>query len=241
MHACSTARSMRNSSKSKSSVNAYNKCTRKNIDLEMRLTNSEPLHMAGHHIAHCNIDRFISSEHRERKNGIIDKLKNNGMRIIQIMFTSGNHSVIIVKNQYLPFGWALFDPNGSGIYASVNITTTKNVNVTKKYLSTISPRVCINYGTSTNNPGYCAIFGIIFMAFFKQNCNSLDWVARWNDVMSMMMRTRGNGKYNIGIELASDVQNIIHSHAAHACRNGNVEREIVSIINEYTDTERKEK
>ena len=195
----------------------------------MRLTKSEPLNMSGHHIAHCNIDHFISSEHCIRKKGIIDNLRENDIRIIQILFTSGNHSVIIVKNQFLPFGWALFDPNGSGKYASVNITNTKNMNVTKKYLSTISPRVCINYGTSTNNPGYCAIFGIIFMVFFKENCGSPDWITRWNDVMSMMMRTRGDGKYNIGIELASDVQNIIHAHHAH------VERDIVSTINEYMD------
>jgi hypothetical protein len=39
--------------------------------------------------------------------------------------------------------------------------------VTQLYFSPISPKVCLNYGNDKYNPGYCGIFGMIAMVFFR--------------------------------------------------------------------------
>jgi hypothetical protein len=40
--------------------------------------------------------------------------------------------------------------------------------VTQLYFSPISPKVCLNYGNDKYNPGYCGMFGIIAMVFFRE-------------------------------------------------------------------------
>jgi hypothetical protein len=39
--------------------------------------------------------------------------------------------------------------------------------VTQLYFSPVSPKVCMNYGNDKYNPGYCGIFGMIAMVFFR--------------------------------------------------------------------------
>jgi hypothetical protein len=39
--------------------------------------------------------------------------------------------------------------------------------VTQLYFSPISPKVCLNYGNDKYNPGYCGMFGMMAMVFFR--------------------------------------------------------------------------
>jgi hypothetical protein len=92
------------------------------------------------------------------------------------------HSLVLFKSRAIttnPEQIAIFECNGQYVQSEIRVIHTYHpdadatdepgtvYDVTQNYFSPISPKVCMNYGNDTYNPGYCGIFGIIAMVFFR--------------------------------------------------------------------------
>jgi len=92
------------------------------------------------------------------------------------------HSLVLFKSSAIttnPEHIAIFECNGQYTQSEIRVIHTylpdadatdepgTVYDVTQNYFSPISPKVCMNYGNDTYNPGYCGIFGIIAMVFFR--------------------------------------------------------------------------
>jgi hypothetical protein len=90
------------------------------------------------------------------------------------------HSLVLFKSRAIttnPEHIAIFECNGQYTQSEIRVIHTYHpdadaddepgtvYDVTQNYFSPISPKVCMNYGNDTYNPGYCGIFGIIAMVF----------------------------------------------------------------------------
>lgn len=109
------------------------------------------------------------------------------------------HAIYIIKNEYLKNGWAIFNSNGvSGMNSIINggndggkmqiwyqDTTVSYRDITQKHMS-ISPKYAINTGSDTINPGFCGIFGIIFLCYYYYNRTNSNWVERWKTIIAQM-------------------------------------------------------
>ena len=125
------------------------------------------------------------------------------------------HSTVFVRNELLPLGWAIFDPDGKEglkslfqggaegeplklevdrkeIYESHGINDINNIMI-------ITPENSINthqgYGGDEGkayddpyNPGFCSIFVFIFVCFYIRNKNEADWVKRWKEILKKMQK-----------------------------------------------------
>jgi hypothetical protein len=91
------------------------------------------------------------------------------------------HSLVLFKSRAIttnPEHIAIFECNGQYTQSEIRVIHTYHpdadaddepgtvYDVTQNYFSPISPKVCMNYGNDTYNPGYCGIFGIIAMVFW---------------------------------------------------------------------------
>ena len=91
------------------------------------------------------------------------------------------HSLVLFKSRAIttnPEQIAIFECNGQYTQSEIRVIHTYHpdadaddepgtvYDVTQNYFSPISPKVCMNYGNDTYNPGYCGIFGIIAMVFW---------------------------------------------------------------------------
>jgi hypothetical protein len=90
------------------------------------------------------------------------------------------HSLVLFKSRAIttnPEHISIFECNGQYVQSEIRVIHTYHpdadaddepgtvYDVTRNYFSPISPKVCMNYGNDTYNPGYCGIFGIIAMVF----------------------------------------------------------------------------
>jgi hypothetical protein len=100
-----------------------------------------------------------------------------------LVHARGNHahSLVLFKSRAIttnPEHIAIFECNGQYVQSEIRVIHTYHpdadatdepgtvYDVTQNYFSPISPKVCMNYGNDTYNPGYCGIFGIIAMVFW---------------------------------------------------------------------------
>ena len=86
--------------------------------------------------------------------------------------------------KYLPHKWAIFNANGYLDYydkrnnledsnlpfriVDYSQDRRKGIDVTWKHIDATGAK-SLNYGSDSYNPGYCGIFGIIFMSFFNEH------------------------------------------------------------------------
>ena len=123
-----------------------------------------------------------SSRH---SHGLADKMPYESFRLINLQQRGSHaHSLVLLKSRAIttnPEQIAIFECNGQYVQSEIRVIHTHHpdadadatdepgtvYDVTKNYLSPISPKVCMNYGNDTYNPGYCGIFGIIAMVFFR--------------------------------------------------------------------------
>lgn len=116
--------------------------------------------------------------------------------------------------------------------------------VTELYLSPVSPRLCMNFGNNTYNPGYCGIFGIIAMVFYRrhQRKDPDTWITKWTQLLIYMRQYVPNepkSHGSMGTALASKVQEIIAGHPSTHTGHQNAEKEIMKILNEALETIKK--
>jgi len=176
-----------------------------------------------------DLDYFIG------RRGFMNTWKNNDMQVINVQERGANaHSVIIVKNDLLKKGWSIFDPNGKPELPFQIISKDNNViqNVTQNYLE-ITGNDALNIGSNSLNPGYCGIFGIIFMIFFKNNSRKENWINNWLFILKCLeRRTPKNVTY--GVELAAEVQEIISNETLNTAKSiSSVELSVLDLIQKY--------
>ena len=128
--------------------------------------------------------------------------------------------------------------------------------VTQIYFSPISPKVCLNYGNDKYNPGYCGIFGMIAMVFFRgvappNGATSFDrpgrvappndavaaegkrWIKKWTQLLKYMRQEipdEPDCHGCMGTNLAAQVQEIIAAHPSTATGHQQAEKEIIRIL-----------
>ena len=106
---------------------------------------------------------------RRRTHGVADKMPYESFRLINLQQRGSHaHSLVVFKSRAIttnPEQIAIFECNGQRtqseirvIHTDPNDETGTAYDVTQNYFSPISPKVCMNYGNDTYNPGYCGIF-----------------------------------------------------------------------------------
>ena len=114
--------------------------------------------------------------------------------------------------------------------------------VSELYFSPVSPRLCMNFGSNAYNPGYCGIFGIIAMVFYRQHQRKRpsEWISEWTKLLTYMREYIPNEPKchgSIGTEIASKVQEIIAAHPSTHTGHQNAEKEIMKLLNEAIKTQ----
>jgi hypothetical protein len=114
--------------------------------------------------------------------------------------------------------------------------------VSELYFSPVSPRLCMNFGSNTHNPGYCGIFGIMAMVFYRQHQRKQPstWISEWTKLLTYMREYIPNAPKchgSMGTELAAQVQEIIAAHPSTHTGHQNAEKEIMSLLNEAIKTQ----
>ena len=172
------------------------------------------------------LDYFIG------RGGMVNKMKDGAAYAIRIEEKGSNaHSIILVKSQILKKGWSIFDPNGKSDLPFEIIDNGNNV--TTDYLE-VTGEDALNVGSNTYNPGYCGIFGITFLTYFKANYRDPDWVNNWNKIYECLAERleEPKGRGTKGVDLAAEVQTIINSNGEG---NPKIKQPILDIIEKYSN------
>jgi len=200
--------------------------------------------------------------------GLADKMPYESFRLINLQ-QRGNHahSLVLFKSRAIttnPENIAIFECNGQLTQTEIRVIHTYHPNadtddepgtvydVTEDYLAMVSPRVCMNYGNHKYNPGYCGIFGIIAMTFYRgvappNGATTFDkpddiltaqgnrWLKKWNQLLKYMRQELIDEPEShgcMGTDLAAKVQEIIAAHPSTATGHKNAEKEIMKLLKE---------
>ena len=186
------------------------KCSRKNPAIEYLLSDNRKYFIKPPTISVIEGNKKTENYFIGR-GGIINYMKDGDAIAIRIEEPGPHaHSIIVVKSKFLKEGWSIFDPNGK-IHIPFRIYNDDDKDVSNKYLEVTGENV-INTGNDTYNPGYCGIFGIIFLAYFKAHYSNDNWVKNWNKIYKVLeKRLEGKGRGTIGVDFAAKVQDIINN------------------------------
>ena len=155
-------------------------CNRKNPELEKLLAGT----------SEKNITRGKVYTEKEFGKILSIDTPNN---ILPLKVYPNPHSVILVKNKFLEKGFAIFDANGyvDGPRDSPYVDT-ENIpfyidleDTTYELFDPVSPQRALNRGEVSVNPGYCGIFGIIFMVYFRNTSHINGWNVSWVDFVNI--------------------------------------------------------
>ena len=202
--------------------------------------------------------------------GLADKMPFESFRLINLQ-QRGNHahSLVLFKSRAIttnPENIAIFECNGQYVQSEIRVIHTYHpdadaadepgtvYDVTQNYFSPISPKVCMNYGNDRYNPGYCGIFGMIAMTFYRAfhtNINTQStsddrrrgaetpWIKKWTQLLKYMRQDIPDEPEChgcMGIDLAARVQEIIAAHPSTATGHQNAEKEINAILKQALKT-----
>ena len=187
--------------------------------------------------------------------GIADKMQFESFKLINLQQRGSHaHSLVIFKSRAIttnPEQIAIFECNGQYtqseirvIHTDPNDETGTAYDVTENYFSPISPKVCLNYGNDTYNPGYCGIFGMIAMVFFRgfrppttasgeEEESSSSWVKKWKQLLKYMRQDIPDEPEShgcMGTDLAARVQEIIAAHPSTTAAYQQAEEEILRLL-----------
>ena len=211
--------------------------------------------------------------------GLADKMPFESFRLINVQQRGDHaHSLVLFKSRAIttnPEQIAIFESNGRLQQSEIRVIHTSPppkaytesdsdsddsdssdepgtvYDVTQIYFSPISPKVCLNYGNDKHNPGYCGMFGIIAMVFFRGGVRppaTLDrpvglddavaaegkrWIKKWTQLLKYMRQEIPNEpecRGCMGTNLAAQVQEIIAAHQSTATGHQQAEKEIIRIL-----------
>ena len=205
-----------------------------------------------------------SSPHRRslrHAHGQADKMPFESFKLINLQQRGSHaHSLVLFKSRAIttnPEQIAIFDCNGQYVQSEIRVIHTQHpdadatdepgtvYDVTQNYFSPVSPKVCLNYGNDTYNPGYCGIFGMIAMVFFRgfrppttasgeeEEESSSSWVKKWTLLLKYMRQDIPDEPEShgcLGTDLAAQVQEIIAAHPSTATAHQNAEQEIIRLL-----------
>jgi hypothetical protein len=182
--------------------------------------------------------------------GLADKMPFESFKLINLQ-QRGNHahSLVLFKSRAIttnPEQIAIFECNGQVSQSEIRVIHTYHpdadaddepgtvYDVTEHYFTPVSPRICMNYGSDRHNPGYCGIFGMIAMTFFRQwGSEPTKWVKKWTQLLKYMRQDlQDEPKCHgcMGTDLAAKVQEIIAAHPSTATGHQNAEKEILRTL-----------
>jgi len=183
---------------------------------------------------------------RRRTHGLADKMPYESFRLINLQQRGSHaHSLVIFKSREIttnPEQIAIFECNGQYTQSEIRVIhadptdeTGTAYDVTPNYFSPISPKICLNYGNDSYNPGYCGIFGIIAMVFHRHwNTKAPEsWIKEWTQLLKYMRQAIPDEPESHGcqgISLAARVQEIIAAHPSTATGHQNAEKEINALL-----------
>ena len=186
--------------------------------------------------------------------GLADKMPYESFRLINLQQRGSHaHSLVLFKSRAIttnPEQIAIFECNGQYVQSEIRVIHTYHpdadatdepgtvYDVTQNYFSPISPKVCMNYGNDTYNPGYCGIFGIIAMVFFRGVATttteeSENWLQKWKQLLKYMRQDIPDEPAShgcMGTNLAARVQEIIAAHPSTTAGYQQAEEEILREI-----------
>jgi len=208
----------------------FDVCNRKNPGLEKFL--------AGVSEKNITRDKLYTQKEIDRILSI-----NTPHNILPLKIYPNPHSVILVKNNFLKEGFGIFDPNaytfrndlGELEMEFVFMIQPKKDEDTERYteriFNSISPLRPLNRGNDTVNPGYCGIFGIIFMAYFKNTSDLNGWDRSWVNFVNTSWKPFYPDKKSdsIALQLAAEVQLIIKNNTSYS----SMEVQILEKIKQY--------
>ena len=201
--------------------------------------------------------------------GLADKMPYESFRLINLQQRGSHaHSLVLFKSRAIttnPEHIAIFECNGQYVQSEIRVIHTYHpdadatdepgtvYDVTQNYFSPISPKVCMNYGNDTYNPGYCGIFGIIAMVFFRGGSAGVaprdgaattteaseNWIRKWKKLLEYMRQDIPDEPEShgcMGTNLAARVQEIIAAHPSTTTGHHNAEQEILREIKQALKT-----
>jgi hypothetical protein len=182
-----------------------------------------------------------------RRRGIINSMSDDDIKVVNYDEGRGNaHAVILIRNKFLPNGWGFFDANGKeGFKESILRFHNKDgIDVTDEYLS-VTPDSAFNsalfMGTDKKlpedyNPGFCGIFSIIFMVFYKKYKDRPDWIELWRNVCNCFLLPYSHdakGNYKFALAVARDALAIVNEPIPLPAK----EHHILSLLNQACEFE----
>lgn len=241
----------------------FKKSTRKNQEFEIFICDGqEAVILDATTSKYIPLSYFVTPHNTTTRNrrthGISDKMPYESFRLINLQQRGDHaHSLVIFKSRAIttnPENISIFECNGQvsqseirilhtslppkeyleETNADTDVDATTLYDVTELYLSPVSPRICINFGKDTYNPGYCGIFGIIAMVFYRHwRTKPSKWVSKWSKLLIYMRehipeQPRSHGC--MGTELAAQIQEIIARHPNTHAGHREIEKEIINII-----------
>ena len=202
--------------------------------------------------------------------GLADKMQYESFRLINLQ-QRGNHahSLVLFKSRAIttnPENIAIFECNGQVSQSEIRVIHTYHpdadaddepgtvYDVTEHYFTPVSPRICMNYGSDRHNPGYCGIFGMIAMTFYRgvappngattfdrpnDHQGAAPWIKKWTQLLKYMRQElidepKCHGC--MGTDLAAKVQEIIAAHPSTATGHKNAEKEIMKLLKDALRT-----
>ena len=233
---------------SSSRIAMFKKSASRNDDFEKYLMLSEPrpseiinADSTRAYVMALPLSFFVSNGATKRHRGKADAMPYESFRIINVQHRGGNaHSLVLIKSRAIktnPHNIAIFESNGRNGFCGIRIlddhsphktqSSQSMKNVTKAYTS-ISPEFNINYGSDTNNPGYCGIYSIICIVALRhyRSRTGTMWLAKWTKLLMCMSRCIDPNAGCLGVELAAQVQEIIATNSIHS----SAEKEIAAAI-----------
>ena len=208
----------------------------------------------------------VGGRNPRNAHGLADKMQYESFRLINLQQRGTHaHSLVLFKSRAIttnPENIAIFECNGQLTQTEIRVIHTQHpskeytedtdtdtdtddepgtvYDVTEHYLAMVSPRVCMNYGNYKYNPGYCGIFGIIAMTFFRQwGSEPTKWVKKWNQLLKFMhqeLKDEPESHGCMGTELAAKVQEIIATHPSTTTGHKNAEKEITKLLKDALRT-----
>ena len=200
--------------------------------------------------------------------GLADKMPFESFRLINVQQRGDHaHSLVLFKSRAIttnPEQIAIFESNGRLQQSEIRVIHTSLppkaytesgsdsdssdssedepgtvYDVTQIYFSPISPKVCLNYGNDKYNPGYCGMFGMIAMVFFRGvappngAAEGKRWIKKWTQLLKYMRQEipdEPDCHGCMGTNLAAQVQEIIAAHPSTATGHQQAEKEIIRIL-----------
>ena len=260
-------------------VALFQKSTRKNQEFERFLSNGQEAALLdattskyiplSYFVTPADTATATARRSSRNSHGLADKMPYESFRLINLQQRGSHaHSLVLFKSRAIttnPEQIAIFECNGQYVQSEIRVIHTYHpdadatdepgtvYDVTQNYFSPISPKVCMNYGNDTYNPGYCGIFGIIAMVFWGYRPPTAGatlykpvggvattttkaseiWFQEWKQLLKYMRQDIPDEPAShgcMGTNLAARVQEIIAAHPSTVTGHQNAEEEILREI-----------